>query len=192
MDEAVERETAERMTRVEEFVRTNPEYYAYNFKNIGAEAGFVKTFNLWAGLLGPIWFGARGLWNWGLTFLIIETFGFVQLIRGLFGDLATDAWERIAKIEGTLDLRRQQLEAAIKSGSDKVDVYRRTVESLEGAIGGIRLEAQQLEDSGLTIAASGVAVLIIIKIVQAVYANTALKPGSPNGFPIHRLRLACP
>ena len=57
-------EIAERMRKVAAFVGTQPEYYADNFKRIGAEAGFVRTFNLWAGVLGPIWFGARGLWNW--------------------------------------------------------------------------------------------------------------------------------
>lgn len=199
VEEAVERETAERMKRVEKFVRTNPDYYAKNFREIGAEAGFVKTFNIWAGILGPIWFGARGLWNWGLTFLIIETFGFVQIIRGLFGDLASGAWERIAQIEGTLELRRQQLAAAIEQGSDRVDVYRRTVESLEGAIGGIRAEAQQLEDSGLAIAASGLAVLLVIKFIQAVYANTALEnrfsewlsdPSVSSGMPMKHMVLS--
>ncbi|MDA8637865.1 ABC transporter permease subunit [Rhodospirillales bacterium] len=199
VEEAVERETAERMERVEEFVRTNPEYYAKNFREIGAEAGFVKTFNVWAGIMGPIWFGARGLWNWGLTFLIIETFAFVEIIRGLFGDLATSAWERIAKIEGTLELRKQQLQSAIESGSDKVDVYRRTVESLENAIGGIRLEAQQLEESGLQIASVGFAVLILVKLAQAVYANTALEnrfsewlsdPSVSSGMPMKHMLLS--
>jgi hypothetical protein len=69
--------------------------------------------------------------------------------------LATDAWARIAQIEGTLDLRRQQLAAAIEKNADKADVYRRTVESLEDAIGGIRLEAQQLGESGLWVAQGG-------------------------------------
>ena len=148
VEEAVERETEERMTRVAEFVRTNPDYYAKNFKEIGAQAGFVRTFNIWAGILGPIWFGARGLWSWALSFLIIETFAFVEIIRGMFGDLASSAWERIAKIEGTLALRKKQLAAAIENNSEQVEVYQRTVKSLEDAIGGIRLEEQQLEDSG--------------------------------------------
>ena len=127
------------------------------------------------GLFGPIWYSARGLWNWGLTFLIIETFAFVQIIRGLFGDLASSAWARIAQIEGTLDLRKQQFASAIENGSDKVDVYRRSVESLEGAIGGIRLEAQQLEESGLSIALGGFALLAMVKFAQSVYANTVLE-----------------
>jgi len=170
-----EQAVLDRREHVATFVRTNPGYYADAFDKIGSEAGFVWTLNFWAGIFGPIWFSARGLWNWGLAFLIIEVFAYVQIIRGLFGDLSSSAWERIAQIEGTLDLRRQQLAAAIESGSDKVDVYRRTVESLEGAIGGIRLEAEQLDQSGIYIALSGFAVLAAVKVVQAYWANTVLE-----------------
>ncbi len=165
----------ERRQQVARFVSTNPDYYARQFERIGSESKFVPTWNLWAAVFGPIWFCARGLWNYGLSFLIIETFAFVQIVRGLFGDLASEAWERIAKIEGTLELRRQQLAAAIESNSDKVDVYRRTVESLEDAIGGIRLEAQQMEDSGMMIALFGVVVLLLVKVAQGVVANTLLE-----------------
>ncbi|MEM7250838.1 MAG: ABC transporter permease subunit [Pseudomonadota bacterium] len=166
---------AERDRQTREFVVTSPDYYVKAFQQIGADATFVWTFNAWAGLLGPIWYGMRGLWNWGFAFLIIETFAWVQIIRGFFGDLASDAWARIAQIEGTLELRRQQLAAAIEKGSDKVDVYRRTVQSLEEGIGGIRIEAQQLEESGLWIAIAGIGLLIAIKVVQAVVANTLLE-----------------
>ena len=168
-------ETAARMAKVADFVRTHPDYYATQFQKIGSEAKFTPTFNLWAGVLGPIWFGARGLWNWGLAFLIIETFAFVEIIRGLFGDLSSSAWARIAQIEGTLALRKKQLAAAIEKGSEKVEVYKRTVQSLEDAIGGIRLEAQALEDSGLSIATVGVIVLLAVKAGQSIYANTVLE-----------------
>ena len=141
----------EREGKIPEFVQSNAPYYQKQFRKIGNTAGFSWTFNLWAGLLGPIWFCCRGLWNWGLSFLILETFAIVQIVRGLFGDIAAGAWERIAKIEGTLELRRQQLASAIENSTDKIDVYQRTVDSLEGTIGGIRLEATQLESTGLTI-----------------------------------------
>ena len=166
---------AERALQVEAFVKTNPAYYREQFARIGNDARFVWTFNLWAGLLGPIWFAARGMWNWGLSFLILETFAIVQIVRGLFGDLAAAAWERIASIEGTLELRRQQLASAIENNTDKIDVYRRTVESLEDAIGGIRLEAEQLEGTGMMIATTGLLLLLIIKAGQAVIANTMLE-----------------
>lgn len=161
-----------RKKQVAAFVRTNANYYDQQFTRIGNDARFVWTFNLWAGVIGPIWFAARGMWNWGLVFLIVETFALVQIVRGLFGDLATEAWSRIASIEGTLELRRQQLASAIENSTDKVDVYRRTVESLENAIGGIRLEAEQLEGSGLIITLTGVATLVTVKFIQTVTANT--------------------
>ncbi|MGC3937274.1 ABC transporter permease [Roseobacter sp. EG26] len=166
---------AERRENIRTFVRTNPEYYITQFDKIGASAKFTATFNAMAGLFGPIWFGARGLWSWALPFLILETMAFVQIARGLFGDLAADARARIASIEGTLELRQQQLAAAIESGSDKVDVYQRTVDSLEAAIGGIRAEAEVIASQGVWIALSGLAILIIAKAVQATVANWALE-----------------
>ncbi len=166
---------AERERQIESFVKTSYEYYKKQFAQIGSQANFSWSVNLWAGVLGPIWFAARGMWNWGLTFLILETFAIVQIVRGIFGDLASDAWERIAQIEGTLELRRQQLAAAIENNTEKIDVYRRTVESLEQAIGGIRLEAEQLEGTGLLITSIGVAALLTVKIVQSVIANTLLE-----------------
>lgn len=165
----------QRRENIRTFVRTSPDYYTRMFDKIGASARFTPTFNLMAGLFGPIWFGARGLWNWALPFLIIEALALVQIARGLFGDLAADAMARIASIEGTLDLRRQQLQAAIDSGSDRVDAFRRTVESLEANIGGIRAEAEAMAAEGPTIALTGLGILILVKIVQALVANTALE-----------------
>lgn len=166
---------AERKKNIETFVRTNPEYYIAQFDKIGASSKFTPTYNKMAGLFGPIWFGARGLWSWALPFLIIEALAFVQIARGLFGDLAADARARITSIEGTLELRQQQLAAAIESGSDKVDVYQRTVDSLQAAIGGIRAEAEVLAGQGLWIALSGLAILIAGKAAQATVANWALE-----------------
>lgn len=165
----------QRETQIPKFVISNQDYYLKQFRKIGANAGFSWTFNLWAGILGPIWFCARDMWNWGLSFLLLEIFAIVQIVRGIFGDLAASAWERIEKIEGTLELRRQQLASAIENNTDKIDVYKRTVESLENAIGGIRLEAQQLESTGFSIAMSGLIALLLIKLTQAVIANTLLE-----------------
>ena len=162
---------AERRENIAAFVHTNHEFYIANFDKIGASSKFTATLNVFAGLFGPVWFGARGLWSWALPFLIVETLAFVSIARGLFGDLAVDAFNRIASIEGTLELRRLQLAAAIESGSEKIDVYTRTVKSLEAAIDGIRAEAVELSEQGLTIAMTGVSILVIAKIIQASVAN---------------------
>ncbi len=111
----------------------------------------------------------------GTKFLILEALAFVQISRGLFGDLAADVMARIASIENTLELRRQQLAAAIESGSDRVDAFKRTVESLEANIGGIRDEAAALAAQGPSIAMTGLAILMLAKVAQSVVANTALE-----------------
>jgi len=165
----------ERRENIRTFVRTSPEYFIRNFDKIGASAKFTATFNALAGLFGPIWFGARGLWTWALPFLILETLAFVQIARGLFGDLGADAMARIASIEGTLELRRKQLAAAIENSSEKIDVYKRTVDSLEANIGGIRAEAAALAADGPRIVLAGVILLIFIKAVQSIMANWALE-----------------
>ena len=182
----------ERRSQIRQFVRTSPDYYIRNFDRIGASARFTPTFNMMAGVFGPIWFGARGLWSWALPFLIIEALALVQIARGLFGDLAADAMARIASIEGTLELRRRQLAAAIEAGSDKVDVYRRTVDSLEANIGGIRDEAAALAAEGPTIALTGLAILLVAKLVQAVVANWALEARFSDWISDQSLRSGMP
>lgn len=182
----------ERRSQVETFTRTNPAYYETQFDVISRKAAFTPTFNLMAGLFGPVWFGARGLWNWAVAFLIIEAVAYVRIALGLFGDLAAEAMTRIASIEGTLELRRKQLAAAIEKQTDKQDVYRRTVESLENAIGGIREEAIALQESGIWIALSGFVILLIAKAVQAVMANSVLEARFSEWLSNRKLRHGMP
>ncbi len=166
---------SERRDNIRTFVRTNPDYYIRMFDKIGASSSFTPTLNIMAGIFGPVWFGARGLWNWALPFLIIETLALVQIARGLFGDLGADAMARIASIEGTLELRRQQLAAAIESNSDRIDAFQRTVDSLEANMGGFRAEADALAATGPTVALTGLVILVLAKITQAIVANSALE-----------------
>ncbi|MEM6664058.1 MAG: ABC transporter permease subunit, partial [Pseudomonadota bacterium] len=173
--EKVAAQEAERQAEVAEFVRTNPDYYAAQFKHIGADARFTPTFNLFAGIFGPIWFGARGLWKWAVAFLIVETFAFVQIARGLFGDLGADARARIESIAGTLELRKQQLAAAIENNTDRVDALKRNIAAIEGNIEGFRADAAGLEAEGPWIALTGLVVLVIAKAIQSVVANSVLE-----------------
>lgn len=158
-----------------EFVTSNPDYYRHQFAKIGATARFTWTFNWIAALLGPIWYGMRGLWKWGLPFTILETFGFVQLARGLFGDLGADARARIGQIEGTLDFRYQQLEAAISREAANVDVFRRTIASLETAIADLEAEAVLAEANAIWVALFGLGFLAVVKVIEGVIANPALE-----------------
>lgn len=165
----------EKLELLEKFVETNTDYYQRNFDKIGANARFSWTFNWVAALLGPVWYGMRGLWNWGLPFLLLETFAFIQLGRGLFGDLGAEARDRIGQIEGTLAFRKEQLAAAIEKQADNVDVFERTIASLEGAIGGIRAEVAIAEAGAIYVALFGAAALLIIKLIEGTFANSVLE-----------------
>ena len=160
---------------ISDFVKTNPDYYIKEFKKIGSKPSYSFSFNLFAALLGPIWFGMRNVWNWALTFLIIETFAVVQIVRGLFGNITIDAINKIAQVQSTIDFRKKQLEAAIQNNPDKVDVYKRSIKSLEDAMQGYINEVDRVEASAIWIAIFGFATLVIIKIVQGILANTMLE-----------------
>ena len=83
---------------IKNFVISNPDYYIKEFKKIGSKPSYSYSFNLFAALFGPVWFGLRNVWNYALAFLIVETFAVVQIVRGLFGNITKDAVEKIDKI----------------------------------------------------------------------------------------------
>ena len=164
-----------REAQIPTFVDTNSDYYQKQFDKIGSRARFTWTFNWIAALLGPIWYGMRGLWNWGLPFIILETFAVIQLARGLFGDLGAEARDRISQIEGTLDFRHKQLAAAIEKQSDKVEVFQRAIASLEKAISDIQLEVTQAEAAASSVALFGLGMLLLVKVIEGIIANPALE-----------------
>ncbi len=165
----------ERWQLLAQFVTTNPAYYRHEFTRLGARTRFGWTFNLAAALLGPIWYGMRGLWNWGLPFVLMECFALVQIARGLWGDLGANARERIEQIAGTLEFRRGQLQAAIEKNADNIDVFQRNVESLQNAIAGFEDDIRRAEESGIWVATTGLLVLLVVKTMQGVLANPVLE-----------------
>lgn len=184
MDSIIEDKTASELAEnraenrdelLREFVQTNPEYYNKNFASIGATSSFTWTFNWIAALLGPIWYGMRGLWNWGLPFVILETFALIQIARGTFGDLSASARDRISQIEGTLEFRNQQLEVAISNNADNIDVFKRAIASLETAITDIKTEIVLAEQNAIWIAVFGFVLLAVVKFSEGVMANPALE-----------------
>lgn len=160
---------------IQTFTGSGAAYYQRQFERIGNRSGWSWTFNWGAAVLGPIWFGMRDLWRWGLPFLILEVFALIQIFRGAFGDLAADARNRIGQIEGTLEFRRQQLQAAIEKNAANVDVFKRTIESLENGIADIQLQVQALEASAVSVAAFGVVMLLLVKLIEGLIANQVLE-----------------
>ncbi len=160
---------------IKNFVISNPDYYIKEFKKIGSKPSYSYSFNLFAALFGPVWFGLRNVWNYALAFLIVETFAVVQIIRGLFGNITKDAVEKIDKIQSTIDFRYKQLEAAKENNPEKVEVYERAIKSLEDAMKEYVVDVQQIEASAIWITISGILLLIFVKFIQGILANTVLE-----------------
>lgn len=191
-------ETAERLgTLIEQFVGRSDTYYRKSFAYMMQAPGYRLTFNLAAALLGPIWFGARGLWSWFLGFALLETFAYIQIGTGLFGDLGREARLRADKIGETLDLRRQQIEAAEQSGASSIEALKRAAGSLEEAFSQAQDAAALADASGINYILFGLVLLAIFKLITAVIANWTLEgqfarwrsdPSVANGW--SRLRCA--
>ena len=164
-----------RQDLIAEYVSSNAGYYQQQFEKIGSKAGLAASFNWIAALLGPIWFGMRGLWNWCMPFAVLETFAYIQIFRGFWGDLAAAAKARIASVQGTLDFRHQQLNTAIESNAPNVDVFKRAINSLEAGIAEIQQEIIRIEEGAIYVALGGLATLAILKLIEGIFANRALE-----------------
>ncbi|MFD0982613.1 DUF2628 domain-containing protein [Tropicimonas aquimaris] len=169
-------DTAERLNAlVKEFVGSSEDYYCRAFAYMMEAPGFRFTFNKAAALLGPIWFGARGLWSWFLGFLLLETLAFIQIGRGLFGDLGREFRERADRIAETLELRQQQIAKAEESGAATLDALKRAAASLEGALVDAEAAAATADSTGMVYILSGLAILAAFKLLQDALANWTLE-----------------
>ena len=174
-NDQADEDDANRRDLVERFSGSNGQYYDAQFTRIGNKSGFTLTFNWAAAIFGPIWFGFRGLWKWGLPFTVLEAFALAQIVRGGWGDMTAEVSQRIAQMELQLKLRRTQLEAAIENSSDKVDAYNRNIEGLEEIVRQSQIEFAQIEESRIWVVAFGLGLLFLVKGIQGVLANSALE-----------------
>ncbi|WP_424930825.1 ABC transporter permease [Amaricoccus macauensis] len=184
---------------VGDFVGQSRDYYQRVFAYMMEAPGYRFTLNRAAGLLGPVWFGARGLWSWFLGFLILETLAYIQIGLGLFGDLGREFRLRAEQIAQTLDLRQQQIEAAEASGAASLDSLKRAAESLQDALAQAQAAAAGADASGTVYLLVGVVLLLVIKFIAASLANWALEGqfarwrsdrSTPSGWSKERLTVA--
>lgn len=162
-------------TLIQQFTGNSTSYYPAVFKKIGDNTGISFSFNWAAALLGSVWFGMRSLWSWFLPFIVIETFGVIQITRGIWGDLAAPFLQRLTGIEKTLALRREQLIDAQANNPDKVATFENAIASLERAVTGIRTEAAEASATAYSLVAIGLAVIVSVKIIQGLLANQSLQ-----------------
>ena len=160
---------------IDRFAGKSSAYYQKVFAYMMEAPGYRMTFNWAAALLGPIWFGARGLWSWLLGTLILEAFAYIQIGRGVFGDLGREFQERAESIASTLDLRYQQIETAKETGASSLAALTRAAESLERALSEAQAAAVAAESTGFFYIMLGLGLLLFFKLMTGLLANWALE-----------------
>ncbi len=168
-------ETSPINTLVERFTGSNADYYSRQFAYLSEARGYRLTFNPIAAIASPIWFGARGLWSWFLIFLLVETFGYIQLFRGAIGDLGQDQLQRAEAIRRTLATRLEQIEQAKQSGSGALESLQRAANSLQVALDDALVRAEAASGDALMLVVFGLAIVIAAKIVAGLLANWTLE-----------------
>ena len=162
-------------TLVERFIGPGDKYYARQFARLSAAPGFRFSFNPFAAAAGSVWFAARGLWSWFLPFLLLESFGYVQIVIGLFGDRGREQRARAAAILRTLTDRQQQVQEAIANHLPSVESLQRAAASLEQALADATQQADAASQSGSFLIFLGLATVLGARLVQALVANWTLE-----------------
>ncbi|MEM6616703.1 MAG: ABC transporter permease subunit [Pseudomonadota bacterium] len=158
---------------IEKFVVTNSPYYQKVFHRIhDTRWGIPPVFNIAAFVFGPFWAAARGIWGFFWGFLILEIIAFVQIGRGTWGELgASDlaqAERQAARAQQFLD----QAQAARDAGNDP-SRFETLGGNLMRAAERSREAAEAAAGDAQIILISGLAILLFLRLVQAVWGNLA-------------------
>ena len=159
---------------IDEFVKENSGYYNRAFATIQDATGLVFSWNTAAALLGPVWAAFRGVWGFFWTFLVLELFALVQIGRGLWGELGAAQLARFESLSVNIAKREQQARDLLASGdAEDAAAKQKIAENLKKVAEGAREQAELAGNEATSILLTGLALLVIIKLVQGFYANVA-------------------
>lgn len=159
---------------VSEFVRERDSYYTTQFRKIQDTTGFVFSWNTLAAVFGPLWGAFRGVWGFFWTFLILELFAFVQIGRGLWGELGADQLARYDKLIANIAKREQQARDLVAAGNQAdADAKLKIADNLKRVAATAKENADLAANEATTILLIGLALLLVIKIIEGLYANVA-------------------
>jgi len=159
---------------VGEFVKENVPYYTKAFTKIQSSTGFVISWNASAALFGPIWGAFRGVWGFFWTFLVLELFAFVQIGRGLWGELGADQIARFEKLSANIAKREEQVKELLAAGDAAGAAAKQKIaDNLTRVAQSAKEQAEQAGTEATSIFLTGLAILILVKLLEGLYANFA-------------------
>lgn len=157
-----------------EFTKENTPYYTAAFTKIQDATSFAFTWNMAAAALGPIWAAFRGVWGFFWTFLVLELFAFVQIGRGLWGELGADQLARFEKLSENIAKREAQAKELLAAGDAAGAAAKQKIaDNLSRVAQSAQEQAQAAGAEATSIFLTGVALLVAIKLLEGLYANIA-------------------
>ncbi len=175
-----------------EFAQQNEEYYTGEFAKIQGTTGFPWSWNTMAAILGPLWGAARGAWGFFWTFLVLELFAFVQVGRGLWGELGAEHLAKYDKLLANIAKREQQAQDAVAAGDQAgADTALKVAANLKKVAANAKEQADLAANEAVTILLIGLVLLLVFKVIEGFYANIAYekqylrwraKPSTPSGI----------
>ncbi|MDB5552952.1 MAG: opuAB [Rhizobium sp.] len=160
---------------VQAFAQQNGGYYAGVFSRIRSHAGFTWSFNPAAAILGPIWAAARAIAILFWLAFFLETLAVAQLATGFAGNLGGEQRVRAERLDRQVAERRIEAQKAKDAGEASADSMMRSADGLQRAADNARKQAEAAELRGPMLVGSGLATLLIGKLLTGVLANPMLQ-----------------
>lgn len=156
---------------VRRFVDLHSDYYSAEFKKIQSNNRFSKSFNPYAALFGPLWAAARNVWGffWASTLALL--FSFVQLGRGLWGELGADKLALAERLSDKSQEMAVKAQAALEAGASNADALLRNSNNLQRAADKAVAAANEAAVGANQLIILGGICLLIVMLVQGLVAN---------------------
>ena len=158
---------------IAEFAGPRAGYYANAFHKIHDSSGVIpRTFNLAAFLAGPFWAAARGVWGMFWAFIILEIIAIVQIGSGAWGQLGAEALAQAERQQARAEEFLQRAREAIAAGEDGTR-FETLGNNLMRAAERSRETADAAAADATMILLTGIGLLLLLRVIQAVWANVA-------------------
>ncbi len=157
-----------------EFAKENESYYSAEFAKIQGTTGFAWSWNTMAAVFGPLWGALRGAWGFFWTFLVVELFVWVQIGRGLWGELGADKLAKYDKLLANIAKREQQAKDLIAAGDPvEAEAKLNIAGNLKRVAETVLKEADAAASEATGILITGLVLLAVVKVIEGFYANVA-------------------
>ena len=157
---------------ITEFVGVRASFYVARFNRLlcGQMAWRV---NMPALIFGPLWAAARGLWAFFWLFAVLELMAWVQISRGLWGDLGADKLAEAARLQAKSD--QLMAEAARDTSDTRAPVLLESAENLARAAKNALAAGEVAAESATTYLIVGLLLLGLFKLTGGAFRRLGLQ-----------------